>query len=242
MHTKPISIFIVEDEPIIALHIETAIAKFGYINLGVVPDGRQAIEQIRKLKPDLVLMDIQLEGPINGIETAKIIRAETDTPVVFLTSQVDKATIAEALTAKPYGYIVKPFNNDELFANIELALFKYRLERPAFYTPQPVSETLFVKEEKKLIKLRLEDIMYLESSDNYVIIHTTKEKVTTRSTFSEIELGLPSDQFFRAHRSFIIQHTFIKTIQQDVVVLEDGTIIPVGKNYKDDFMRKIKVL
>jgi DNA-binding LytR/AlgR family response regulator len=243
VETKPISILIVEDEPIIAMDIESSLETMGYQIAGVIGDGRKAIEMARQLKPTLVLMDIQLEGALNGIETAKIIYMETGTPIIFVTSQTDKNTIAEALTAKPYGYIVKPFEEAELFANIELAMLKTKTEqRNQYNIQQPIEQDFFVKEDQKIIKLKYADIVYLESLENYVNIYTKKDKTVIRSTFSNVESNLPADLFIRIHRSFIVRLAAITCIHQDMITLDNGALIPLSKSYKDELAKKIQVL
>src|SRR5512136_2564031 len=122
-------ILIVDDEAIITMQLEERLSVMGYTVGGMAASGEDAVEKARSIRPDLVLMDIVMPGKMNGIEAAKIITAELDIPVVFVTAYADDAIIEKAKSARPYGYIVKPFNELEIKAAIEVALFRKTAER-----------------------------------------------------------------------------------------------------------------
>lgn len=115
-------ILIVEDERIVARDIEKRLKKLGYLVPANVASGEEALEQVADTQPDLILMDIQLRGALDGIETAERIRANHNIPVVYLTAYADEVTLQRAKTTEPFGYIVKPFDERELHAAIEIAL------------------------------------------------------------------------------------------------------------------------
>lgn len=121
------NILIVEDENIVALDIEHGLKRLGYNSLGSVNNGITALEKVAQYKPHLVLMDIQIKGPIDGIETAIRIRDTYNIPVIFLTAHADEATLQRAKAADPYGYLLKPFEETELHTVIQVALKKYNL-------------------------------------------------------------------------------------------------------------------
>jgi len=121
-------ILVVDDEAIITMQLEERLSAMGYTVAGMASSGEDAIEKARRLTPDLVLMDIVMPGKLNGIEAAKTI-AELDIPVVFVTSYADDAIIEKAKQVRPYGYIVKPFNELEIKAAIEVALFRKTAEQ-----------------------------------------------------------------------------------------------------------------
>ena len=121
-------ILVVDDEAIITMQLEERLTAMGYTVAGMASSGEDAIEKARRLTPDLVLMDIVMPGKMNGIEAAKTI-AELEIPVVFVTSYADDAIIEKAKQVRPYGYIVKPFNELEIKAAIEVALFRKTAEQ-----------------------------------------------------------------------------------------------------------------
>ncbi|MDQ7822936.1 MAG: response regulator [Candidatus Eremiobacteraeota bacterium] len=121
-------ILIVEDDVITARDIEDSLKKLGYRICAVATSGEKALEKVEALKPDLILMDIQLKNGIDGIETSEQIKSSFNVPVVFLTAFSDNATLSRAKCTEPFGYILKPFEERLLHSTIEMALHKHSLE------------------------------------------------------------------------------------------------------------------
>ena len=126
--TAPL-ILVVEDERIVAEDIRNTLLNRGYRVLSVASSGEQALEQAEEGNPDLVLMDMRIQGDMDGTETARRIRDRFGTPVVYLTAYADEATLDKAKLAEPYGYIIKPFEERELYSVIEIALYKHEVDR-----------------------------------------------------------------------------------------------------------------
>ncbi|MFA5294450.1 MAG: response regulator [Methanoregulaceae archaeon] len=122
------TILIVEDEAITAMAIRKNLVDQGYSVIGVVPTGEQAVGTAIEQEPDLILMDIQLAGKMNGIVAAKLIRDQTGVPVIFLTAYSDDRVVRNAEMTGPYGYLVKPVREGELEAAIGAALRKHARE------------------------------------------------------------------------------------------------------------------
>ena len=122
-------ILIVEDDAIIAASIQNILTKFEYDVSSAVAFGEEALQKVDEGPPDLVLMDIYLAGKLNGIETAAQIHARFDIPVVYLTAYSDDALLQQAKITEPYGYLVKPVQDRELHATIEMAFHRHELER-----------------------------------------------------------------------------------------------------------------
>ena len=122
-------LLIVEDERVVALDLKGILRRLGYIQAGVTASGTEAVELCASLKPDLVLMDIFLTGAMDGVEAACVIQTECDIPVIFLTSHTDQVTLQRAKRTAPYGYVLKPVDEDWLRTAVEVALFKHHTER-----------------------------------------------------------------------------------------------------------------
>ncbi len=120
---------IVEDEWTVAEEIKMVLESFEYTVTSMSSSGEEAIQYAEKDKPDLVLMDIVLEGEMDGIEAANEIRSRFNTPIIFLTAYTDEKILERASITGPFGYIVKPFVNEDLKISIEIALYKYRIEK-----------------------------------------------------------------------------------------------------------------
>jgi two-component system, response regulator PdtaR len=127
--TRQEKILIVEDDTIIAITIEGRLKQFGYRVVGRASTSKDAILKAVEFEPDLVLMDIHLKGPVDGIETAETIYGVYNIPVVYLTAYSDETTLERAQKTSPFGYIVKPFSDSTLKTTLQLALLKHKAEK-----------------------------------------------------------------------------------------------------------------
>ncbi len=122
-------ILIVEDEKIIALDLQRRLEKFGYHVSGMSTTGEDAILKAEDLRPDIVLMDIMLAGKVDGVDAAVTIKERFQIPIIFLTAYADEKTLERAKNAEPMGYIMKPFKERELYSTIDIALYKFNLDK-----------------------------------------------------------------------------------------------------------------
>ncbi|MGA9622306.1 response regulator [Methanoregula sp.] len=120
-------ILIVEDETIVAMTIEDALQTMGYVVVDTVSTSEDAIKMAGETRPDLILMDIRIQGEKDGIATAEEITGLYHIPIVYLTAHSDEKTFKRAMKTRPYGYLTKPFRDRELHSTIEIALYKHRL-------------------------------------------------------------------------------------------------------------------
>ncbi|MFB2978078.1 ATP-binding protein [Microseira sp. BLCC-F43] len=121
-------ILVVEDEAIVAEAIAESLRKQGYEVVAIVTNGEEAIQKVAQNQPDLVLMDIVLEGDMDGIAAAEKIRTRCHIPTVFLTAYADEETLKRAKLTDPFGYIIKPFQQKDLYVTLEIALHRHELE------------------------------------------------------------------------------------------------------------------
>ena len=246
------SVLVVEDEGIVAKDIQNSLKKLGYNVPSVENTGEDAIDAAGLHRPDLGLMDIMLKGQISGIEAADQIRKRYEIPVIFLTAYADESTLSKARVTEPYGYIIKPFKEIDLHTSIEMALYKHaremevRKERDlysAIVTDKNSDDSIFVKSNSRLVKVKSSDIHFVEALKDYVIIHTKAGKFTVHSTMKDIADKLSEKDFQRVHRSYIVRLDKISAIEQNNLVMEDDKkIIPVGGSYKDDLVKRLKFI
>jgi len=247
------NILVVEDESIVSKDIQQSLKKLGYNIVGAASTGEKAIEIANETKPDLVLMDIMLKGEMSGIETAEKIKETLSIPVIYLTAYADENTLAKAKVTEPYGYIIKPFKEIDLHTSIEMALYKHGKEqeivkeRDFLYSLVENKEgddsVIFVKSNSRLIKVKSIDILFVEALKDYVVINLGDVRYTIHSTMKDIEKKLPSHDFIRVHRSYIVRLDKINAIEQTNIVMEGGKkLIPIGGSYKDDLFNKIKTI
>lgn len=128
MSTPARKLFIVEDEPTVTSLLTIALEKLGYEVVGCTDNGVEAVRQVASLMPDLVLMDVQLNGEMDGTEAARQIRVTSGRPVIFLTGHSDAGVLRRAKETEPYGYILKPFTARELMVQVEMALYRHQME------------------------------------------------------------------------------------------------------------------
>ena len=126
---KKAKILVVEDQNIVALNIRNKLKNLGYTVPGTASTGEEAIRKAELTNADLVLMDIMLKGDMDGIEAAREIKNRLQIPVLYLTAYTDDETLERAKTTEPAGYISKPFKEEDLHSNIEMALHKHRTEK-----------------------------------------------------------------------------------------------------------------
>jgi CheY-like chemotaxis protein len=125
---NPIKILVVEDEVIVAQDIAGRLKKLGYAVTATVSSGEEAIQKARENQPDLVLMDIVLKGDMDGVTAAEKIRTNMNVPTVFLTAYADDKTLQRAKLTDPFGYIIKPFQQNDLRVAVEIALHRHEIE------------------------------------------------------------------------------------------------------------------
>jgi len=161
-------ILIVEDERIVGDDIKMIVQRLGYAVSGIAFSGEEAIKKIEKMQPDLVLMDIVLEGEMSGIDAAEIIRSRFNIPVVYLTAYSDKKTLERAKITEPFGYILKPFEDRDLHSTIEMALYKHK-----------TGNMLMESEEKyRSLAENAHDAIYISTLDGFLYANPAFEKLT----------------------------------------------------------------
>lgn len=145
MKDNPTKIIIIEDEALIAAELKSTLGLLGHKVVGHSMNGDKALDLFAQVEADLILLDINIKGTLSGIDLAKIIRKKYNVPFVYLTSFSDKTTLDLVKDTLPYGYIVKPFSENDLKVNIELALFKHSMENAKIsYTKDSIEKKLFV--------------------------------------------------------------------------------------------------
>ena len=127
--TKHATILVVEDDENVSIVLQARLESFGHSVCAIATNGPAAIRLAREHNPDLILMDIMLEGDMNGIEASEKILAHQDLPIIFLSCLSDREVMDRAICTKPFGYIVKPYDNAELRSTIEITLIKHRAAR-----------------------------------------------------------------------------------------------------------------
>jgi two-component system response regulator LytT len=245
-------ILLVEDEPIVAKDIEMCLERLGHQVIGTVAEGERAIDIIKKTSPDLVVMDITLDGKMDGIDVANQMKEQgLNIPVVFLTANTDRKTFENAKLSEPYGYIIKPFKELDLYTAIEIASQKFTKRSVGTSSSKELlysipetkknDDVLFVKSNYTLVKVNINELIYVEALKDYVIFHTKNNRYVVHSTMKNMELKLSSEVFIRVHRSFIVRLEDVNSVTPHSLVLESiNKEVPIGGSYKENLMNRLK--
>ncbi len=227
---KAQTIYIVEDEPLIVSTIETALRKQGYNVIGDADNAAIALKEINILKPDLILLDIQLEGIDDGIDLALELDKQK-LPYLFLTSQTDPKTINRVKQTNPLGYILKPFTENGLRSNIELAWHNFNTQDAHFLT---------LKSEGRTYKINQDSILYLKAFDNYCYVYTSTKSHLVPHTLKHMSEQLDKNTFIQTHRSYWVNLNHVEAIENNKLFLKTEPI-PISASQKSLVMSKLKL-
>lgn len=230
------SILIIEDELLIAEMLSEMLSELNYNVIGIANDYDAAINFLNQnTKPNLCLVDINLESSKTGFDLVKVIKEKYQIPFVFLTSYADKKTIQEAINYNPEAYIVKPFNPNDLYTTIEIAKQKIAIENKR-------DKTIVIKDGNNSIKIKLHDIIWLKSDNIYVEIKLMNKKYIIRQSLDSFLEEINVEFIIRTHRSYAINIKYLIAINGNDMLLENNDIIPLSRRHKDQVINKFKVL
>ncbi len=242
----PVRTLIVDDEPLARAHLRTLLRERGDIDvIGESGDGRSAIDQIRRLTPDMVLLDIQMPE-LDGLEVIREIGPTKMPAVVFVTAYDEHALAAFEVHA--FDYILKPVSRQRFTQAIDRVVGLIRTDTPPAEQPltalieamrneRTALDRIAVKADGRVMFIRVGEIDWIEADDDLVRIHTGKVVHTHRSTLTHLEERLPASKFLRVHRSTLVNVDRIREIQpwfqgDWVLLLHDGTRVHSGKSYR----------
>lgn len=248
MHSL-IKILVVEDEMIIAAKISMQLTSLGYDVTGILPRGEQAVLHVEENTPDIVLLDINLKGRLDGIETALQIQRQRDIPIIYLTANGDEATFNRAKSTRPYAFISKPFKQLDLQRAIELTISHMAENETGPHTaptsdnerPFILNDRIFVRHKEKMVKIMVADILYIEADRNYCRIFTSTREYLLSITLKIIEDKLPSQLFLRIHRSYMINLAQVDEVAESHVMIAQKPI-PLSAGLKEQLMERIQTL
>ncbi len=241
-----VKILIVEDELIIAEDMRAMLEDLGYEVVGVTADPQEAKRLIAATMPDIAMLDITLGTQQLGLELGRDIVENHKIPFIFCTSHSDKSTIGKAAELHPNGYLIKPFEQKDLFSAIELALANFSHDRSAEEDQTSIDEdliikdSLFIKEGHLYVKVKIQNIHWLSPDGNYTTIHEEGgKKHLVRMPLKDLHDQLPKDKFFRSHRSFVVNLDSIEAINNQNIYI-DSQKIPLGKSYRDELLSQVR--
>ena len=251
-----VRVLIVDDEPLARAHLRSLLRERGDVDvIGECGDGRSAIDQIRRLTPDLVLLDIQMPE-LDGLEVIREVGPAKMPAVVFVTAYDEHALAAFEVHA--FDYILKPVSRQRFTQAIDRVVGLIRAETPGTERPlaalieamrseRSALDRIAVKADGRVVFIRVGEIDWIEADDDLVRIHTGKAVHAHRSTLTHLEERLPASKFLRVHRSTLVNVDRIREIQpwfqgDWVLILNDGTRLHSGKSYRSKVREYIERL
>lgn len=243
-NAQKIHCLLVDDEPL-ALDVIRSYANRidGLEVVGTCNNAVQAFELVQKGGIDLLFLDIQMPK-LSGIEFLQTLQKPPK--VIFTTAYRDYAI--EAFEVGAIDYLLKPIAFSRFLKAVSKA---FEQLPPSNVVPQAVSSNLldeplasdtleyvYVKADKKMVKINLDDILYVESLKDYVIVHTKEKRIITKQRISYLEQKLPEEQFLRIHRSFIIALTKIEAFGPNSIDI-NAQELPIGRSYKSEVQKAL---
>lgn len=219
----------IDDEPI-ALNIISEFARrMGDISVETFTNPLKALEEIRRCKPDIVFIDIEMKG-MNGLELARII--SSDVMFIFTTAYAQFALDGFELNA--IDFLHKPFSFNRFEVAVQKAIRQKELQEKARHAEE---DFFIVKSEYKNIKISYADISFIEALNNYIKIHLNHERpVMTQMSMKSVEDILPENTFIRVHKSFIVNKGAIISFTKNDITLAGNHTVPIGRAYSANFV------
>ncbi len=248
MESHSVKILIVEDEMLIAAKISTLLTELGYEVTGILARAEDALAHAAENVPDIALLDIRLKGKMDGVELAQALQKERELPIIFLTANADEVTFNRAKAAKPYAFISKPFKKLDLQRAIELTISRMAdnqaiaiEENHSDEAPFILSDRIFVRHKDSMVKIFLEDILYIEADRNYCRIFTKNKEYLLAITLKIMEEKLPTQHFIRVHRSFIVNLAQIDEVAESHLIIARKAI-PLSKSLREELLKRIQTI
>ena len=246
---QPVQILVVEDEMIIAANISMQLTEMGYQVSGIIPRGEDAISHFKTNLPDIVLIDIQLKGKLDGIETVqKLQELNKDIAIIYLTANTDEANFNRAKLTHPYAFISKPFKKIDLQRSIELTIHQLKCninntsnDSKNGSSTSVLKDCLFVRNRETMVKVAIKDIRYIEAERNYCRIFSMDKEYLIVTTLKDMDKKLPEKHFLRIHRSYIINLSRIDEIGGTHVVIFRKAI-PMSKGMRTELLKRLQTI
>lgn len=219
---ESIKVLIVEDKAIIAESISALLKKHSFQVVGICDAGEDALKLVDTNSPDLIIMDIQLAGALDGISTAKMIRDTHDIPVIYLTDFDDRHTVDRAKLTRPATYLTKPFQEAELIRALDIAFYNANHQGKQIQKAGSSRFILLATENQSYNKLDIDSILYIDAGRAYCTIVTENGTYTMTKNMKHIHEQLPGDKFIKIHRSHVIN--------VDKVTRLEGNVVHIGKH------------
>ncbi|MCH7412036.1 response regulator [Belliella sp. R4-6] len=220
-------ILIVEDEVELALNIKEIVENFGYEVVGIYSEANSVLAYLDSFKVDLILMDIQIQGNIDGIDLCYKIKDRTNIPIIFLTAYSDQSYLDRISNLVYDGYLLKPFKVESLKTAVYLAL----KSKPYAISQKDLGKlSLKIRDKGYVVPIPLGDILYLKADGLYTKVFTSAKSYIVRDILKDLQSQLPEELFIRPHKSYLVNIEKISSFNSKELKVS-GAIIPIRRGY-----------
>ena len=240
MSRRAIKTIIVEDEPIIAADLSQQLQKSGIEVIDIFEDGESVLKFLESSLADVIILDIQLYGDLDGIDVANQVNKRHDIPIIFLTSNTESRTFNRAKLTYPHAFLSKPFRIRDVLHAIELATDQNDGDK---FEEDLVSDAIFIKNKDSMEKVFFSDILYMKADGAYTQIKTAEKEYVFSQNMKTVEEKINYKPMKRVHRSYIVNVSKVDRISQGSLSLYVGKDqIPVSRSHREDLLQLFKTL
>ena len=237
-----ITILIVEDDFSYALEVEMIIHELGYTPLACVDNSEKAIEVIEAQKPDLILIDVFIEGTKDGIEVAQAV-SYLNIPIIFITAHNSPHIYKRTRGLAPFAFITKPFDKYTLQSTIESAVNLLDNSSSEEEKPLQKEDYFFIKQNKQLNKVFLQQIQWIEADGNYCILHTSGKRYAVKISLRKLIKRFPPEDFLQIHRGQVVQISLVENLDlTEMRISLAGKKLSLGPKYKKQLLERLNLL
>ncbi len=233
------TILIVEDEPVIAADLQEQLIRAGYEVPEPLDEAPLVLEYLKLHRVDVVLLDIQIFGDLDGIDLGHEIKDQYAIPIIYLTSNMDQKTFAKAKLTEPFAFLSKPFRISDIQHSIELAIAS--VEENSGDSMEILGDRIFIKSQNTLTKVLFSDVLYLEADGAYTKIYTQDHQYMVSQTLKNVTDKTNQEGLLRVHRSYVVNVRQIDQLTDNYLLIGQHKV-PVGRVYKQKLLQSFKMI
>lgn len=238
---NPIKVLIVEDKVIVAESIATVLRNHSLDVVGICDTGEEAIRLVKTNPPDLVLMDIELAGALDGISTAKMIQEDHQVTIIYLSDYTDQKTVNRAKKTMPANYLSKPFTDVDLLRAIDIAFYNANAQGGES-KPSLLRGHVFLRTDSQIyVKLAFSEIIYLQAQRSYCDVVTENRTYSLSKSLNHVSDQIQNKDFVRVSRSTVVNVNKITALNGNIIKMGDKEVL-MSKELRDSLLLRFKFL
>jgi len=240
-----INVLIVEDEWITSEEIKEVLERNEINVVAQADNAEEALAIVKENAIDVALLDIHIKGSLDSIDLAKEIVKVRSTEIIFLTAFDDDRYVSRAKEVLPAAYLVKPFQSKSLMLSIEMAFNTLMNDKDQADAESNlkdiINDRIFIKENHLLVRILVSDILFIQATGSYTVIHTKKGTHTLSINLKTFEMRLNHPEFYRVHRSYLVNISKIEAINGNLIHIDEKSI-PIGASQRTEVLKRFRLI